>query len=59
SSSDNGFTADWQLVAASGRKWHHSIFCNSPSDCRQCKEKPTPAESNQLATSWQHLAPMW
>ncbi|MDB0812241.1 MULTISPECIES: hypothetical protein [Phocaeicola] len=57
--SDNGFTTDWQLVAASGRDWLNSIFRNSLSGCRLYKEKPTSADSNQPAASWQYLAPMW
>ncbi|WP_147379835.1 hypothetical protein [Parabacteroides merdae] len=43
SASDNGFTADWQFVAATGREWRHCMFRNSPSGCRRCKEKPNPA----------------
>ena len=53
--SDNGFITDWQLVAASGRDWLNSIFRNNPSGCRLYKEKPTSADSNQPAASWQHL----
>ena len=57
--SNNGFTSGWQLVAVSGREWHHYIFRSIPFDCRQYKEKPSPTDSSQLATSWWHLSLMW
>lgn len=53
--SDNGFTTDWQLVAASGRDWLNSIFRNSPSGCRLYKE----SQLRQITTNPQHRGSIW